>query len=164
MTHREVELLAVGGGPSNLALAVAIEEMAPPELAAGTLVIEQADTIAWQRGMLLPEAQIQVSFLKDLVTLRNPRSKFSFISYLHSIGRLSEFINMGNFWPYRVEISDYLRWVAGTLTKVKVECSRSCAGIWPEHDQSGNVTGWLTRLADGSTIRSRHLVMGIGRD
>jgi L-ornithine N5-oxygenase len=164
MTHREVELLAVGGGPSNLALAVAIEEMAPPELAANTLVIEQADSIAWQRGMLLPQAQIQVSFLKDLVTLRNPRSKFSFINYLHSIGRLSEFINMGNFWPYRVEISDYLRWVAGTLSQTKVECSRACTSIWPECDESGAVTGWLTELADGSTIRSRHLVMGVGRD
>ncbi len=164
MTHREVELLAVGGGPSNLALAVAMEELAPPELAADTLVIEQADSIAWQRGMLLPEAQIQVSFLKDLVTLRNPQSRFSFISYLHSIGRLSEFINMGNFWPYRVEISDYLRWVAGTLTRVKVECSRSCRDIWPEYDAAGKVSGWLTTLADGSTIRSRHVSIGIGRD
>lgn len=164
MSHREVELLAVGGGPSNLALAVAIEEMAPPELARNTLVVERADTISWQRGMLLPETQIQVSFLKDLVTLRNPCSKFSFINYLHSIGRLSQFINMGNFWPYRVEISDYLRWVAGTLDLVKVECSRACAGIWPERDEAGKVTGWLTELADGSTIRSRYLVMGIGRD
>lgn len=164
MTHREIELLAVGGGPANLALAVAIEEMAPPELAANTLVIEQADSIAWQRGMLLPQAQIQVSFLKDLVTLRNPCSKFSFINYLHSIGRLSEFINMGDFWPYRMEISDYLRWVAGTLSRAKVECSRACTGIWPECDESGAVTGWLTELADGSTIRSRHLVIGVGRE
>ena len=34
MNHREVELLAIGAGPSNLALAVALEELAPDDLAA----------------------------------------------------------------------------------------------------------------------------------
>lgn len=164
MSDHEVEILAIGGGPANLALAVAIEEMAPPDLARRTLVIEQADSIAWQRGLLLPDAQIQVSFLKDLVTLRNPLSRFTFVNYLHSVGRLSQFINMGNFWPYRVEISDYLRWVAASLEKVRVECSRTCVGIRPERAGDGTVTGWTTRLADGSTIRSRHLVVGVGRE
>ncbi len=161
---RDVELLAIGGGPSGLALAVAIEELAPTELARRSLVIEQADTIAWQRGMLLPEAQIQVSFLKDLVTMRNPRSKFSFINYLHAIGRLSDFINMGNFWPYRVEISDYFAWVASTLRLVTVECSRTCAGVAPVRNEAGAITGWQTSLADGSAISSRYLVIGVGRD
>ena len=36
MIDREVELLAVGAGPSNLALAVALEELAP-DLAANSL-------------------------------------------------------------------------------------------------------------------------------
>ena len=88
MTHHEVELLAIGAGPSNLALAVALEELGPPDLARGTLVIERDADIAWQRGMLLPDALSQVSFLKDLVTLRNPRSRFSFLNHLHSVGRL----------------------------------------------------------------------------
>ena len=74
-----VELLAIGAGPANLALAVALEELAP-ELAARTLIVEQHPDIAWQRGMLLPWAQSQVSFLKDLVTLRNPRSAFTFVN------------------------------------------------------------------------------------
>src|SRR5438067_1100782 len=42
MKHREVELLAIGGGPSSLALAVAIEELASENLARSSLVIEQA--------------------------------------------------------------------------------------------------------------------------
>ena len=58
--------------------------------------------MAWQRGMLLPWAQSQVSFLKDLVTLRNPRSRFSFVNYLHAMGRLDDFVNLGSFTPYRV--------------------------------------------------------------
>lgn len=51
MTHREQELLAIGAGPSNLALAVPLDELAPDDLATSSLLIEQS--IAWQRGMLL---------------------------------------------------------------------------------------------------------------
>lgn len=162
--HRDVELLAIGAGPANLALAVALEELAPHELATNSLVIEQADSVAWQRGMLLPGAKSQVSFLKDLVTLRDPRSRFSFINYLHSVGRLSEFINMGDFWPYRTEISNYFQWAANSLAKVRMEYGRRCVGIDPCRAADGAVTGWNTRLADGSTIHSRHIVIGAGRD
>jgi L-ornithine N5-oxygenase len=164
MKHRDVELLAIGAGPANLALAVALEELAPAGLAADSLVIEQAGTVAWQPGMLLPEAQSQVSFLKDLVTLRNPCSRFSFVNYLHSVGRLSEFINMGSLWPYRIEISEYFKWVADSLTRVRLEYARRCTAVEPSRDAEGTLTGWMTRLADGSTIRSRYLVMGVGRD
>ena len=37
---RDVELLAIGAGPSNLALAVALDELAPQRLARGSLLIE----------------------------------------------------------------------------------------------------------------------------
>jgi L-ornithine N5-oxygenase len=162
--HRDVELLAVGAGPSNLALAVAIEELAPVDLANGSLLIERSETVAWQRGMLLPWTQAQVSFLKDLVTLRNPCSRFSFLSYLHSVRRLDDFINLGTFTPYRSEISDYLQWVASSLSRVRIEYGRQCESITPVHDAGGTLTGWLTRLNDGSTVRSRFLAIGVGRD
>ncbi len=163
MADREIELLAIGAGPSNIGLAVALEELAP-DLAANSLLIEKDEAIAWQRGMLMPWAQSQVSFLKDLVTLRNPQSRFSFVSYLHHMGRLDEFINLSSFTPYRREISDYLRWVAESLRTVQVEYGRRCMGIEPCRDGDGTLTGWYTRLADGSTIRSKVLVLGIGRD
>lgn len=163
MNRHEVEVLAIGAGPANLALAVALEELAP-DVAHGTLIIEQHDDLAWQRGMLLPWAQSQVSFLKDLVTLRNPRSQFSFINYLHSIGRLDDFINLGSFTPYRVEISDYLRWVGRGLTKVRVQYDRRCVSIEPGYSFDDEVTEWVVRLADGDEIVCRNLVIGAGRD
>ncbi|RKT54852.1 lysine N(6)-hydroxylase/L-ornithine N(5)-oxygenase family protein [Saccharothrix australiensis] len=163
MDHRDVELLAIGAGPANLALAVALEELAP-DLAARTLVVEQHEDVAWQRGMLLPWSQSQVSFLKDLVTLRNPRSEFSFVNYLHSIGRLDEFINLGTFTPYRLEISDYLAWVARSLRAVRLEHGRRVVGVEPGDVVAGRVTGWLVRFADGGTVRCRDLVVGAGRD
>nr|WP_280694287.1 SidA/IucD/PvdA family monooxygenase [Kitasatospora sp. GAS204B] len=164
MDGQEVELLAIGAGPANLALAIALEELAPGEVAGNTLLVEQHDSVVWQRGMLLPWTQSQVSFLKDLVTLRNPRSKFSFINYLHSVGRLDEFINLGTFTPYRQEISGYLQWVADELSEVRVAYGRRCEGIVPRRGAGGKVTGWLARFSDGSEVAARDLVIGAGRD
>src|SRR5581483_9423495 len=163
MTTREVELLAIGAGPSNLGLAVALEELAP-DVAENTLLIDKNPTIEWQSGLLLPWAKSQVSFVKDLVTLRNPRSRFSFLAHLHATGRLDDFINMGEFTPYRLEIAAYLRWVAESLTRVRCELSRECTSIAPRRDAAGRLTGWLTELADGTAIASRYLVIGTGRD
>ncbi len=162
LANRDVELLAIGAGPSNLALAVALEELAPG-LARDSLIIERNEEVSWQRGMLLPHAQSQVSFLKDLVTLRNPRSKFSFINYLHDIGRLDQFVNISSFVPYRKELADYLRWTAESLLNVEVQLGRECVDIGPVWTD-GTLTGWATRLADGQTIHSRYLVIGTGRD
>ncbi|MBP2326371.1 L-ornithine N5-oxygenase [Kibdelosporangium banguiense] len=162
MANREVELLAVGAGPSNLALAVALEELAPG-LARDSLVIERDQEVSWQKGMLLPEALSQVSFLKDLVTLRNPRSKFSFLNYMHAIGRLDQFVNMGCFVPYRIELAGYLKWTAEQLSQVDVQMGRECARISPVWTND-TLTGWSAEMTDGDTIRSRYLVVGAGRD
>jgi len=160
---RETELLAVGAGPSNLGLAVALEELAPG-LATVSLVAERRQAIEWQAGMLLPRAKSQVSFLKDLVTQRNPRSRYSFLNYLHATGRLDDFINKDTFTPYRREMSGYLDWVARSLAMVRVEFGRDCVAIRPRRDAAGTLTGWLASFADGSRVASRYLVVGVGRD
>jgi L-ornithine N5-oxygenase len=159
----EVELLAIGAGPSNLAFAVALEELAP-DLAENSLMIERGAAVEWQPGLLLPWAKSQASFLKDLVTLRNPQSEFSFLNYLHSVGRLDEFVNMASFEPYRAEISDYFQWAANSLAKVRLRLNCAATSTEPRYDAEGTITGWLTRLADGDEISSRYLVIGVGRD
>jgi L-ornithine N5-oxygenase len=163
LARQDVELLAIGAGPANLALAVALEELAP-ELAERTVIAEASDSVVWQRGMLLPWTQSQVSFLKDLVTLRNPMSRYSFVNYLHSVGRLDEFINLGTFTPYRQEISGYLHWVAESLDTVRIGYDRRAVRVAPQHGPDGRLAGWLTTFADGSEIHSRDLVIGAGRD
>ncbi len=164
MTNHDVELLAIGAGPANLALAVALEELGADGLAESSLLIERGPTVEWQRGLLLPWTKSQVAFAKDLVTLRNPRSKFTFLNYLRSVGRLDDFINMGSFTPYRVEVSGYLQWVSESLRKVQLRLGCDCTSVEPVRDSTGRLTGWLTRLADGTEISSRYLVIGAGRD
>ncbi|GAA4921829.1 lysine N(6)-hydroxylase/L-ornithine N(5)-oxygenase family protein [Streptomyces coeruleoprunus] len=162
-TDHDVEILGIGAGPANLALAVALEELAPG-LAARTLLVEQSESTVWQRGLLIPWAQSQVSFLKDLATLRDPRSRFTFVNYLHTTGRLDDFMSLGTFTPYRSEISDYLQWVAGNLEKVTVHHNRRAVTIDPVRAGSGELDRWDVTFSDGSTVRARHLVLACGRD
>jgi L-ornithine N5-oxygenase len=129
-----------------------------------SLLIEQDDDVVWQRGMLLPWAESQVSFLKDLVTLRNPRSRFTFLNYLSSMGRLDDFINLATFTPFRTEISDYLRWVAESLGKVRIEYGRRCLSVQPVRLTDGEVRQWSVLLDDDSRIVCENLVIGAGRD
>ncbi|MDX2970016.1 SidA/IucD/PvdA family monooxygenase [Kribbella solani] len=159
----QVELLAVGAGPSNLGLAVALEELAP-ELAESSLLIDRNAVIGWQQGMLMPWATSQVSFLKDLVTQRDPRSRFSFLNHLYETGRLDDFVNLSTFTPYRVEFTEYLRWVAKSLHKVRIELGREVVSMRARWDGHGAVTGWITTLADGAKINSRYLVYGGSRE
>jgi L-ornithine N5-oxygenase len=96
--------------------------------------------------------------------MRNPRSRFSFVNYLHEVGRLDEFVNLGSFFPYRLEISAYLQWVATSLSQVRLEYGCRCTAIEPRRDPDGVLTGWLTTLGDGSTIGSAYLAIACGRD
>ncbi|WIM94998.1 SidA/IucD/PvdA family monooxygenase [Actinoplanes oblitus] len=164
MTDHEVGILAIGAGPANLALAVALEDSGPADLAGSTMLLEQSPDIKWQRNLLMPWARSQVSFLKDLVTLRNPRSRFSFLNFLHESGRLNEFVNMGTFHPFRWELSDYLQWAASNLERVRIRYNARASAIEATVAADGSIAGWQVTLTDGDTIRCRDLVIGGGRD
>ena len=164
MKNQDVEIAAIGAGPSSLAFGVALEELAPDHLARQTVLLEQHSDVRWQRNLLLPWTVSQVSCLKDLVTLRNPQSRFTFLNFLHQHGRLDEFINLGTFTPYRTEISSYLQWVAGALEKVEVLCGKRCSAIEPQRAPDGTVRRWAVRMEDGSSVTARDVVVGAGRD
>ncbi|MFE1830304.1 lysine N(6)-hydroxylase/L-ornithine N(5)-oxygenase family protein [Streptomyces yangpuensis] len=109
------DLVGIGFGPANLALAIAVAEhnaRRPADEAVLAAFVERQEGFCWHPGMLLDGATMQVSFLKDLVTLRNPASPYSFLQYLQEHGRLPDFINQKTFFPTRVEFHDYFRWCA----------------------------------------------------
>ncbi|MFF8673715.1 lysine N(6)-hydroxylase/L-ornithine N(5)-oxygenase family protein [Streptomyces sp. NPDC015242] len=110
--HEIYDVVGIGFGPSNLSLAVALEEARAngPEHEVSALFLERQSSFGWHRNMLLPSATMQISFLKDLVTFRNPTSSFSFIAFLHASGRLPQFVNNQDFFPTREEFHQYLEW------------------------------------------------------
>ncbi|GAB6900176.1 L-ornithine N(5)-monooxygenase PvdA [Kineosporia succinea] len=157
-------MLLIGAGPANLALAVALEESDAVRLAENTLIIEQHPDVKWQRNLMLPWARSQVSFLKDLVTLRNPRSRFSFLSFLHQQGELDAFVNLATFNPYRWQLSAYQQWVADGLEHVQIRYNARTEAIAPRYADNGVIDGWIVTLSGGDTITCRDLVVGTGRD
>ncbi|MFC0532761.1 lysine N(6)-hydroxylase/L-ornithine N(5)-oxygenase family protein [Phytohabitans kaempferiae] len=154
------DLVGVGFGPSNLALAIALTERnaISPEKTTGVF-LERQPHFGWHRGMLIEDATMQVSFLKDLVTLRNPTSEFSFLCYLHTRGRLIDFINHKNLFPLRVEFHDYLEWAAAKVDDL-VCYGHEVVGVEPVEGGFLDVTA---RGRDGvSVYRARNLVFATG--
>jgi L-ornithine N5-oxygenase len=162
-----LDVLGVGFGPSNLALAIALEEQGSRATATRPVragFIERQGQFGWHRGMLITGATMQVSFLKDLVTMRNPTSDFSFIAYLHQRGRLAAFINQKQFYPTRVEFHDYLSWAADRL-RHRVTYGLEAVDATPVVEEGGiRYIDVLTRRADGRevTFRTRNIVVATG--
>lgn len=114
-------LLGIGFGPSNLALAVAIDEHnrgKKGDERLNSTFFEKQSAFGWHRGRLIEGTTMRVSYLKDLVAMRNPASDFSFLSYLRDKGRLVDFINHKTFFPTRVENHDYMSWAANRLDEL----------------------------------------------
>lgn len=165
------DLVCVGFGPASLAIAVALHDA----LEAGTLkdapkvlFLEKQTRFAWHAGMLLPGAKMQISFIKDLASLRDPRSNFTFLNYLHKQGRLVDFTNLSTFLPARVEYEAYLRWCAGHFDAVTRYSNEVLAvsrdGVSPEAGSvdTFRVTSKDAATGDISSFRARNVLLAVG--
>ncbi|CAG8979854.1 hypothetical protein HYALB_00002627 [Hymenoscyphus albidus] len=163
-----LDLLCIGFGPASLAIAIAMKDNLANGPEKKVLFFEKQPKFAWHAGMQLPGARMQISFLKDLATPRNPRSQFTFINYLFSKGRLNHFINLGTFLPSRLEYEDYLRWCASHFEKEgKVAYGMDVESVQVgEKNAEGKVTSWEVTARDqyGNLIRqkAKHVVIAVG--
>jgi L-ornithine N5-oxygenase len=139
MNFKSLKLLGVGFGPSNLALATALEEIQLNSSSIlNCLFLEKNSTFRWHSGMLIPDMVLQVPFLRDLATIRNPQSPFTFLNYLKEKNRLDAFINLRTFYPTRVEFHDYLSWASSKLShmvKFNTEV-KAIAPLWDKETQT----------------------------
>ncbi|MGI5336126.1 lysine N(6)-hydroxylase/L-ornithine N(5)-oxygenase family protein [Streptomyces sp. CA-181903] len=162
------DLVGIGFGPANLALAIAIDDhnRRAPSGALRAGFLERQERFGWHRGMLLEGATMQVSFLKDLVTMRDPGSRFSFLCYLRDRGRLADFINQKTFFPTRIEFHDYLEWCAAEFGSV-VEYGRTATAVRAVEDGGtveavDVVSRSVGDPADETVRRTRNLSVGTG--
>jgi len=173
------DLICVGFGPASLAIAVALHDAvdgSDPSLDIPGLhgrtpkvaFLEQQPKFAWHAGMLLPGARMQITFMKDMATMRNPRSEFTFINYLFQKNRLVEFTNLNTFLPQRIEYEGYMRWCASWFDEV-VQYSQEVVKVTPEKSPSGNgeITTFVVQSRNLQTgemqsRRTRHVVIAAG--
>ncbi|KQW93457.1 ornithine monooxygenase [Massilia sp. Root418] len=154
-------LIGIGFGPSNLALAIALSEQGREHDA---IYLERQPHFAWHPDMLLDGANMQISFLKDLATLRNPSSRYTFLNYLHQQQRLQDFINLKTFYPSRQEFNDYLGWAARHFA-AQCRYGEEVTAVHPVQ-QGGRVThlSVQSRGADGVLHErlARNIVVSVG--
>lgn len=161
MRNRDVlGVVGVGFGPSNLGLAIAIEEhnqTCAPGQAITAEFVEAKPEFGWHTGMLIPGTTMQISFLKDLASQRNVQSRYTFLSYLTERGRLNEFINHQTFFPTRLEFHDYLEWAAAGVDAtvhygtraVAVRDEGDCLAVDLDGERSGTLRARAVVLAGG---------------
>ncbi|KAI0420994.1 L-lysine 6-monooxygenase (NADPH-requiring)-domain-containing protein [Xylaria grammica] len=164
------DLICIGFGPASLAVAVALHDSieggklpgsTPPKV----LFLEKQQRFAWHAGMLLPGAKMQISFIKDMASLRDPTSKFTFLNYLHQNGRLIEFTNLSTFLPARVEYEDYLRWCASSFDDV-VRYGNEVISVSPQQTSEpvSNFTVASRNLKTGTVVThtAKNVLFAIG--
>lgn len=169
----EYDLICVGFGPASLSVAVAMHDalasgrkLLPDGSYPKVLFVEKQNRFAWHSGMLLPGAKMQISFIKDLATLRDPRSEFTFLNYLHRQDRLVDFTNLSTFLPARVEYEDYLRWCSSHFTRL-VQFGQQVVSVSPNEASKGSVRSFTIQSQDvatglNHTYRGRHVLMATG--
>ncbi|KEF63754.1 L-ornithine N5-oxygenase [Exophiala aquamarina CBS 119918] len=172
--HEVHDLVGVGFGPASLAIAVALSDGLEAQESVGhgfntpkVRFLERQNGFKWHAGMLLPGAKMQISFLKDLATLRDPCSHFTFLNYLKEHGRLVQFTNLATFLPSRLEFDDYLQWAATHFNDV-VEYGQQVQSIHPRKlGNSGKydcfeVVSRDLSTGESTTILSRNVVVAVG--
>ena len=151
------DLLGVGAGPFNLSLAALLD----PVEEVDALFLDERDRFSWHPGLLIEGTTTQVPFLADLVSLVDPCSPHSFLSYLRAHDRLLRFYLRERFHLPRREYDDYCRWVAERLPScrfgARVEALRWLSG-------PGLFEADVTDRRSGrrETHRARHVVLGVG--
>lgn len=156
---RTHDLVGVGLGPFGLSLAALADGVDGLD----AVFVDQRPSFSWHPGLLLAGATLQVPFLADLVTLVDPTSRWSFLSYLREQGRLFRFYFAERFLVPRREYDAYLRWVAHSLPSCRFG-TRVDAVAWDEAGEVFRVT--TTELGTGrtETLMARTVVLGVGTE
>lgn len=151
------DLVGIGFGPANIALAIALEELLPDVSAR---FIDGRESPAWQEEMMLPGSDIQNHPARDLVTLRNPQSRYTFLNYLFEQGRLLDHLNLPAAFPLRREYAKYVRWAAQHFSHL-TEFGSPAAGVRLE--EVDGAPAYVVTTESGDEHAGRALVVGTGR-
>ncbi|MEP7762645.1 SidA/IucD/PvdA family monooxygenase [Sanguibacter sp. 25GB23B1] len=152
---RTYDVVGIGIGPFNLGLAA----LSAPLAELDAVFLDSADGFSWHPGMMIEGATIQVPFLADLVTMADPTSRYSFLSYLKASGRLYPFYIRESFYPLREEYDAYCRWVAEHLDTLR--WGRTVVDLEVDGD-TYVVRAVRSDTGEEETYRARHVVLGTG--
>lgn len=144
-----LQLAGIGIGPFNLSIAALL---GPLRLAAQFFDAKPA--FSWHPDLMLPGANLQTSFLKDLVTPVSPTNPHSFLAYLVEKRRFYAFLNAEQRSVSRQEFADYFAWVAERLPSLQF--ASPVSSVQFEQDR------FILRIGE-RTVTAHNLSVGVGR-
>lgn len=142
--------IGIGAGPSNLSLAALYQSVTTEKLA----LFDSRPVAGWHTPLLYPGVRMQTGWMKDLVSLVDPRHELSFLNYLVTSGRLYALINSQFDALPRIEYERYLAWATERLGVVNFGVTVDAISITDDGFQ-------ISR--DGVPMAvAEHLVLGLG--
>lgn len=116
------------------------------------LFLDKKESFGWHDGQQIPGATIQVSMLKDLVSLSDPTNGYSFLSYLHELGRIYHFLNAQFDAVPRQEFRNYMEWA----------CRKNENIVFGQEVLSVDYRDVFTIRTSHRTLTADNVVIGVG--
>ncbi|OLR92242.1 lysine N(6)-hydroxylase/L-ornithine N(5)-oxygenase family protein [Actinokineospora bangkokensis] len=161
-TGEVLDVVGIGIGPSNLSLAALLagaERTAGPGAPGGdgvrAVFLDRAERFTWHAGLMLPDVQMQVHYLKDLVTPVDPTSPYSFPAFLVENKRFYRLLVTGRSKVPRREFEQYCQWAAERVPNLRFGVDVRAV------DWDGEL--FTVETGEG-TYRARNVVTGTGLD
>jgi L-ornithine N5-oxygenase len=145
-----LDVLCIGFGPTSLSLAAGFHEN--QNAMDRVLFLEKNTKFYWQgENFPLGKCSMKSNFMHDLVTARNPSSKFSFVHYLWSTNLLVIFTNLSAIRPPRSLFKNYLTWCANQFERLGwVKYGVEAQLISPISGGNSTITSWRVTTKDRS--------------
>ena len=100
------DVVCIGFGTKGLALSTVLADHDPTQK---VLVVERDAHFNGDLGFAATNSSAGSTFLRDLITLRNPRSEYTFINFLHETNLLVAFTNASQLITQRENVSRLVR-------------------------------------------------------
>ncbi|GAA0615657.1 FAD-dependent oxidoreductase [Kribbella sandramycini] len=142
--------IGIGAGPSNLSLAALYKNVTSERLA----LFDSRPGTGWHTPLLYPGVRMQTGWMKDLVSLVDPRHELTFLNYLVTSGRLYALINSQFDSLPRIEYERYLTWATERLGVVNFGAQVDAISLTDE--------GFQITVDGVPAAVSEHLVLGVG--
>ncbi len=149
MLAQHYNLVGLGIGPFNLSLAALSHGLGQVK----TAFFDAKPVFQWHPELMLPDAIMQTTWVKDLVSAVAPTSPFSFLNYLVHTKKFYAFLNTSRSVIRRQEFEDYCRWVSRGISTLHFN--------HPIREVSFQDRNFQIRL-DDRTVTAQNMCLGTG--
>lgn len=160
MTAELYDLVGIGLGPFNLALAA----LAAPHAAPSCLFLDENPEFRWHPGMMVAGATLQVPVLADLVSLVDPTSPYGYLAWLRDQERLFGFYFAEDWHVPRAEYEAYCRDVAARLASCRFGCRATAIRHAVLADGRDGFAVCFDAPGGPHTVLAANVVLGIGTE